>query len=59
VLTTNKNLRHILKKAVDAGWSFKRGKKHIKGRRGNEVVTLSATPSDVRCLKNIEKDLML
>lgn len=59
VLTNNKDLRLILKKAIDIGWQFKRGKKHIKGTRGNDIVILSATPSDFRVIKNIQKDLML
>jgi hypothetical protein len=59
MLTSDKDLRKILKRAAICGWSFKRGSKHIKAVRGSESVVISSTPSDGRVLKNIEKDLKL
>jgi hypothetical protein len=57
MLTTNKHLREILKRAEAAGWSFKLGAKHIKGQRHGKTVTISKTPGDHHAIKNILKDL--
>ena len=58
MLTNNKDLRSILKSAVQQGWQFDRHRNHIKGKHPDGMTaTISASPSDSRALKNILKDL--
>ena len=60
MLTTNKELRKLLKEARAHGWSFTRGRKHIKGVHvSGKTATIAATPSDWAALQNIRKDLQL
>ena len=58
MLTTNKDLRKILKEAEHRGWGFTSTKNHIRGAHvSGRIVVISKTPSDYRVLKNITKDL--
>ena len=60
MLTTNKELKGILKHAIQLGWEFNRGNNHIKGKHvSGKTTTISVSPSDYRAFKNIIKDLML
>jgi hypothetical protein len=57
-LTSNKDLRSLLRDAEQNGWTFSRKRKHIKGVRADgKIVTLGTTPSDWRALKNMQRDL--
>lgn len=57
-LTNNKTLRNLLKDATNYGWAFHRGRGHIKGvRTDGKTITVSASPSDSRAIKNIQRDL--
>lgn len=58
MLTSNKDLRKLLKSAEAAGWEFTHKNHHIKGKHPNgKTATISRSPSDGRAIKNIEKDL--
>ena len=58
MLTSNKDLKKILKEAECRGWVFKRGRNHIKGKhRSGRTATISVTPSDNRVILNIKRDL--
>lgn len=59
MLTNNKDLKKLLKDAMDRGWEFtKSGRGHIKGKHSSgKTATISVSPSDYRVLRNIEKDL--
>lgn len=58
MLTTNKDLRTILKDAAQRGWEFTCKNNHIKGKHASgKTTTISRSPSDGRAIKNIERDL--
>lgn len=58
MLTTNKDLRKILKEAEANGWVFEKRERHIKGRHPNgQTATIAQTPSDRRALLNIKSHL--
>jgi hypothetical protein len=58
ILTTNKDLRKLLKEAEEAGWEFTKRERHIKGRHPNgQTATIALTPSDRRALLNIQSYL--
>lgn len=58
MLTSNKELRRILKEAEANGWVFSRGRKHIKGKHtSGKTTAMAVTPSDHRALLNIQKAL--
>ena len=60
MITNNKELRNVLKTAEQQGWTFGRGKNHIKGTHtSGKTVTVSVSPSDARAINNIRKDLKL
>jgi predicted RNA binding protein YcfA (HicA-like mRNA interferase family) len=60
MLTGDKVLREILKNAEREGWVFDRRKRHIIGKHPNgQTATISATPSDWRVTRNIQRDLRL
>ena len=56
--TTNKDLRVIIEALIEQGWRFeKSGSGHIKGFPPDKtmpMVTMAATPSDHRAIKNIK-----
>jgi hypothetical protein len=60
MLTSNKELKKLLKNAEGEGWLFIPSSNHIKGKHPNgQTTTISRTPSDWRVLKNIQRDLKL
>ena len=60
MLTNHKELRNVLKGAEQQGWTFIRGKNHIKGTHSSgKTATVSVSPSDGRAINNIRKDLKL
>jgi predicted RNA binding protein YcfA (HicA-like mRNA interferase family) len=60
MLTSNKDLKLLLKNAEARGWVFSKGVRHIKGKHpSGKTTTISVSPSDNRALKNIERDLRI
>ena len=60
VLTTNKDLRNVLKSAAQQGWEFECKNNHIKGKHpSGKTTTISRSPSDGRAIKNIMRDLRI
>ena len=60
VLTNNKELKPILKDAIQRGWDFHRGNNHIKGKHpSGKTATVSISPGDKRAFKNIARDLRI
>lgn len=60
MLTSNKELRLLLKEAEANGWAFSKGNRHIKGKHpSGRTTTISISPSDNRALMNIKKDLRI
>ena len=60
MLTNNKELKGILKDAMQRGWDFHRGNNHIKGKHpSGKTATVSISPGDKRAFKNIIKDLAI
>lgn len=60
MLTTDKQLREILRDAEGRGWQFSNGKRHIKARHpSGQTATIARTPSDVRAYQNIMNNLKL
>ncbi len=58
MLTSNKELRAILREAESAGWRFDKRKHHIIGKHPNgQTATISITPSDHRAVMNIKSSL--
>lgn len=58
MLTSNKELKKVLKEAEGNGWVFAKGNRHIKGKHpSGKTTTISISPSDQRALMNIKKDL--
>jgi len=59
VLSSNKDLRRLLKEAEEAGWEFRKGGRHIKGvhRGAGRTATVSISPSDPRAILNVKRDL--
>ncbi len=59
MLTNNKELRKILKKAEKRGWVFTESQgSHIKGKHTTgKTTTISKSPSDFRVFMNIQKHL--
>ena len=59
-LTSNKELKKILREAEMRGWVFEKGaNRHIRGKHADGVTqtTISASPSDHRAIQNIKRDL--
>lgn len=55
-LTSSRETREICKELVKLGWIIRRGRKHIVAcSPAGNTVTLAATPSDYRGLKNTMK----
>lgn len=54
-----RDLRDLLQKALDAGWTLVRGRRHIKAFSPDEstIVTISMSASDHRALRNVRADL--
>jgi hypothetical protein len=61
MLTANKDLRKILRKAEAKGWRFEKRTHHIVGKHadGVRMTTIAVSPSDHRALRNIKKYLGL
>lgn len=58
MLTNDKELKKVIKAAEQQGWTFKRGKKHIKGTHpSGKTTTLSVSPGDLRGTLNAKKIL--
>ena len=59
MLTSNKDLRKVLREAELRGWQFRGGgQTHIKGRHpSGKTATISCSPSDFRVLTYIKRDL--
>jgi hypothetical protein len=55
----DKDINRFIQNCVREGWSFKRGKGHGKlyHPTGAWFITISQTPSDHRCLLNIQRDI--
>jgi predicted RNA binding protein YcfA (HicA-like mRNA interferase family) len=59
-LTSNKELKKILREAELRGWAFERKSgRHIKGKHVDGVTstTISVSPSDHHAIQNIKRDL--
>ena len=58
MITTNKDLRKVLKEAEHRGWEFTSIRNHIRGTHvSGRIAIISKTPSDYRFIKNVVKDL--
>ena len=61
LITSNKELRLVIKEAEGNGWAFTKTRKHIKGlhKATGQTTTISQTPSDGRALENIKRWLRI
>ena len=56
----NKDINTLVKEAMRHGWTFRPGKKHLKGvHASGQTATISLSPSDARALDNMRKHLKL
>ncbi len=55
----SKEIREIVRSYVQLDWTYRRGKKHGLLRPPNSglFVVIPGTPSDIRTVKNFERDL--
>lgn len=60
MITSNKDVKKIIREAEEKGWRFEMTNSgHIRAKHsdGSRIVFISGTPSDRRALINIRKDL--